>query len=253
MRIFLFIAVAALVIACVAWGSRAVFAKARLTEPVEHAISGASDAEARRNRSNAILRGQGVPILASLPVIESEREVILPSQEEVTMRAVATLVVALKGEGLEQNDIDRLVARYDLTKWLSPDEAAFIADPRPSERDRLVHSWRYEAANTLLWTLSLVEHLGPPRSPCDPAALASLLKKYSRSELLAKAKLRPTAEILDEADLIYRYRWALVDAGDNKRPPPAGLSDDVAMERHQALNWIIYHAEQPWDEITLDT
>ena len=253
MRVLLFALVAALIAAGAAWGLRAASGRVRLAAPTESRTSETSDAEARRDRSNAILRARGVPILASLPVIESERELVLPAHEEVTMRAVATLVVALKGEGLEQDNIDKLVARYDLAKWLSPDEAAFIAAPKPTERDRLIHSWRYEAANTLLWTLGLVEHLGPPRSPCDPAALASMLKRYSRSELMMKAKLRPAAKILDEADLIYRYRWALVDARINKRPPPAGLSDDVAMERHQALNWLIYHAEQPWDEITLDT
>ncbi|MDX5982812.1 DUF4272 domain-containing protein [Sphingomonas echinoides] len=216
-------------------------------------VRAGEDAQARRTRSNAVMRAQGVPINATLPVIESEREVVLPSREDVTMRAVATTLVALKGEGLEQAQIERLIRRYALTKWLSPEEARFLKNPAPTEKQRAVSIWRYEAANTLFWALGLVDHLGPPRDQCDAAAIARILDEHDRAELLAKVHLRSTAEILDQADLIYSYRWALVDARINALPPPAGLSDDVAMERHQALNWLIYHAEQPWDEITLDT
>ena len=194
-----------------------------------------------------------MPINATLPIIESERDVALPSREEVTMRAVAATIVALKGENLEQDQINDLVRRYELTKWLSPDELRFLANPKPTDRERGINTWRYEAANALFWSVGLVDRLGPPRSQCNPALLVTLVKMHTRAQLLEKAHLRPTPDILDEADLIYRYRWALVDARINSRPAPAGLSDDIAMERHQAFNWLVYHSEQPWDEITLDT
>src|SRR6266700_3223055 len=122
-----------------------------------------------------------------------------------------------------------------------------------SERQRQVQTWRYEAANALLWSLGFVDRLDGPRNPCDPAQLAPLILNQSREQFLAKAKLRPVPEILDQADLIYRYRWALVDARLHGRPAPAGLSDDVAMERHQAFNWLMEHAEIGWDDISLDT
>lgn len=211
------------------------------------------DSVARRARSNAVMRAQHVPVNKWLPVIESEREVKLPSTEEVAMRAAATLVVALKGEGLEQVHVDAIVRDYQLAPWLSPKEAAFIADPAPRQADRDVNVWRYEAANTLLWALGLVDRLDAPKAPCDPAMLAALLKHNSRAQFLARAKLRSLPDILDQADLIFRYRWALVDARINNRPAPAGLSDDVAMERHQALNWLVQHADTAWDDITLDT
>lgn len=199
------------------------------------------------------MHAQHVPVNDWLPVIESETEVKLPSDEEVAMRAAATLVVALKGEGLDQGNVDTIVRDYDLSKWLSPKEAAFIANPAPSRSERDVQVWRYEAANALLWSLGLVDRLDAPKGGCDPRALAALLKNNTRAQFLARAKLRAPAEILDQADLIYRYRWALVDARINGRPPPAGLSDDVAMERHQALNWLVRHAEDAWDDISLDT
>ncbi|MEG3176913.1 DUF4272 domain-containing protein [Sphingomonas sp. RB3P16] len=211
------------------------------------------DAEARRARSTAILQREQVPINPGLPVIESQTEVRLPSTEEVAMRAAATLVVALKAEGVPADALESVVRAYGLTSWLSPEERKFLAEARPSQRERDTHLWRYEASNVLLWSLGYVPTLDAPREQCDPGKLVALLKGRSRAQFVAAARLRSPAEILDQADLIYRYRWALVDAGINGRTPPAGLSNDVAMERHQALNWLLYHSDTAWDDITLDT
>ena len=70
---------------------------------------------------------------------------------------------------------------------------------------------------------------------------------------MAEAELRPQAEILSEADLIYRIHWATVDARVNGAEPPAGLNPSVVYERHYALNWLIGYAGQEWDNITTDT
>lgn len=207
----------------------------------------------RRDRSNAVMRAEGVPLLASLPVIETEAETTLPTAEEVTMRALATIVVARKGVGAPDRAVDALVRKFALAKYLSPSERTFLANAHPTRQELVTFSWRFEAAYVLLWSVGLIDKLGSVREAYDPTPMIALLNDNSRAQLLARAKLRSKREILDQADLIYRYRWALVDARANGRPAPAGLNDDVAMERHQALNWLIYHAEQEWDEVSLDT
>ena len=207
----------------------------------------------RRARSNARLRAEGVPVNDWLPAIESEQDLRLLSTEEVAMRAAATMIVALKGHGMPQDKVDAVVRDYELSNWFSPHEAAFVADPNPSESESQVQTWRYEAANALLWSLGYVDRLDTPRELCDPAAIAPFILEQSRAQFLAGAKLRSKTEILDQADLTYRYRWALVDARMKGHLAPAGLSDDVAMERHQVFNWLMEHADTPWDEISLDT
>jgi len=207
----------------------------------------------RRDRSNAVMRAEGVPLLASLPVIETEAETTLPTAEEVMMRALATIVVARKGVGTPDKEVDALVRKFGLANYLSPKERAFLANAHPTQQELVAFSWRFESAYVLLWSVGLIDKLGSVRESYDPAPMVALLNDNSRLQLLAKARLRSKREILDQADLIYRYRWALVDARVNGRPAPAGLDDDVAMERHQALNWLICHAEQEWDEVSLDT
>ncbi len=70
---------------------------------------------------------------------------------------------------------------------------------------------------------------------------------------MAQAKLRPQAELLDAADLIYRTHWAVRQARLDGEPSPAGLDPGVVHERHYALNWLIGYAGQAWDDMSTDT
>lgn len=212
-----------------------------------------ADSLDRKRRSDTRLRAEGVPVNLWLPVIESERDSALPSTEEVAMRAVAMLTVAARASGMPQEQVDALVRGYGLDACFSPDEQAFMAQAAPDADDRGIRSWRFEATNVLFWALGFVDRLGTPTAQCDPAPLIALVQGRSREALLAAARLRAVAEVLDEADLIYRYRWALVDARIKDMPAPAGLDGDVAMERHHAFNWLFQHADTDWDDITLDT
>lgn len=209
------------------------------------------DALARRARSVERMRAEGVPVNDWLPVIESEGEYRPPTAKAVAVRAAAALAVAMKGQGRPQATVDAFVREWDLDGHLTPDEARFITDPQPTDDQRTAFVWRYEAAHVLLWAVGLAERLDGPREAEDPEAL--LAPMQDREVVLARIRLRPAAAILDQADLIYRYRWALVDARLNGRAAPAALDGDVAMERHHALNWLVGYSETEWDDISLDT
>lgn len=212
----------------------------------------AADALARRERSNARLVREGVPVNAGLPVIESEVEARRPTAEQVAIRALALFAVSMKGGGVPEQEWRGFIERYELSPAFTPDEARFIADPTPGEADRVAFSWRHEAACALLWTIGRSDALGRPEHECDAEPLRAILKQ-DREAYLASAKLRPIGEILDQADLIYRYRWALVDQQVGGKPVPDWLNPDIAMERHQAFNWLVQNPIVPWDDISLDT
>ena len=113
--------------------------------------------------------------------------------------------------------------------------------------------WRYASALVLFWSLGLVEELGPPDGPRDPGEFIRLLRDVPREEILSRAEMRSKEEVLDAADLIYRYRWAVVDAEINGKAMPPGVHPGVALERHWALNWLIRHQNEEWDHVGLDT
>lgn len=75
-----------------------------------------------------------------------------------------------------------------------------------------------------------------------------VLDNYLRS-----AKLRAQSELLDAADLIYRYDWACVNARLKGESAPSGLEPGVVKERHYTLNWLIGYGDEPWDNVSTNT
>jgi Domain of unknown function (DUF4272) len=212
-----------------------------------------AEAAARRFRSETILRAEGVPFLATLPVIETAAEVLQRSKEEVALRTLCLQLVAAKGGGLRDEVVEGILEDYELRPHLTPKELTFVLDNSPSQQDRIQFSWRHEAAWTLLWALGFVAQLGKPVQTCDVDFAASTMMERTTSQFIAESALRPISDILDEADLIYRYHWAVVDARLKGQPMPAGLNPDVTLERHHALNWLIGYLEQAWDDVTTST
>ena len=207
----------------------------------------------RKERTESILHTEGVPINKSLPVIETEIEAKRRTKEEVAYRALALLIVAVKGEGLEQPIVERIIKDYDLEAHLTPKEKAFAWNISPTDHDRVQFVWRYEAAWVLLWALGYVEKLEKPTDICDVPRAVTFMHERKVMQFVADAKLRSMQEILDKADQIYRYHWAVVDARIKGTEAPAALEPGVTLERHYALNWLIGYMEQEWDDISTDT
>ena len=211
------------------------------------------EASDRKVRSVDILKSFNVPINAHLPYIEDSTEALKRTKEEIALRAMSLLVVAVKAEGLEQDIVNSLIKNYGLADALTPNEKAFISNPEPSEFDKTQFIWRYEAAWVLLWSMGYVQELSPPTNICDVPAAVSVLQQRNREQFIQDAKLRPLTEILNENDLIYRYHWAVVDARVNGLKIPETIDPSVVLERHYALNWLVGYMDQEWDDVSTDT
>lgn len=106
----------------------------------------------------------------------------------------------------------------------------------------------------MLWALGYVDELGAPTELCNVSKdVGYLQQKDSFGQFLSDATLRSKSELLDEADLIYRYNWVCVNSRIKGESAPAGLNPGVAYERHRALNWLICYLDQDWDEVRTDT
>lgn len=123
------------------------------------------------------------------------------------------------------------------------------------EQDVVNMVWKYEAYWVLLWALGVVEELDFPDHAIDcDFAIQAVAQHQDFAAFMATTKLRDIASILDEADLIYRYHWACVNARLKQAPMPAGLNPSVVMERHAALNWLIDNdGQDDWDNPDVST
>lgn len=211
------------------------------------------EAKKRKERSEAILIEEGVPVNKHLPCVETEEEIKCRSINEIAYRALALLVVAVKGEGAEQSEIEKVIKEYNLESYFTPKEQDFIKNSSPAKHDSIQFTWRYEAAWVLLWSLGYVGELERPVAVCDVSKAVTFMMDRTLEQFIADAKLRPLSEILDQLDIIYRYDWAIVDARINNQEPPTDLDSGVVYERHYAFNWLVGYMEQEWDKITTDT
>lgn len=236
-----------------------------LLAPTAPDPSGASPAEAesiwdpsqehiaRKLRSEARLRAEGVPFILHLPGIETEDEAAIRGVEEVARRAMALLVVAAKGVIFDQGLAEAMVAYLGVRDDFTPDERAFLWGAATTEQDRVNAAYRFESAWVLLWALGYVPELDRPDRPCDGQAALAFPRERGAERFIADARLRPAGELLDAADLAYRYSWATTDARIKGREAPAGLDPGVVYERHYALNWLIGYMGQDWDDVSTDT
>jgi hypothetical protein len=207
----------------------------------------------RKQRSEAVLTKEGIPVNQSLPVIEDESAARLRSKEEIAQRAIALAMGIDRAEGLDLDGFVELVARYNVDSWFTPKEQEMLFKDTLSEQEQIGSIWRYESCAVLLWALGYIRDLGRPDHNCDTGQISRLTARKPYQEFLDGAKLRPISEILDQADLVYRYAWAVRDAKLHQRKPPVGLISDVVYERHYTLNWLRGYCNQEWDDVTTDT
>ncbi len=212
------------------------------------------EGKARKARSEEILKQHALLVNKSLPPIAGEQDARLRSQQAVAERALALMLVAVKGEGLEDEIVQRVMADYGIAPLLSPNEQAFIQNQAPSQQDRINFIWRYESLATLLWALGFQQQLTYPDAICDVPSLVTAIRESGSYEgFLAASKLRSATEILDQTDLIYRIHWAVVDARLRGLVAPGGIEAGVVYERHYALNWLTCYFGQAWDDVRTDT
>lgn len=206
----------------------------------------------RRLRSVAAVKQMGLPVLESLPVVEDESTVRARSKQEVAGRCLATAICAVKGGTNDHAAALELADRLASKNLFSPKEELFLRNATPTDQELRSFSWGIECTHVFLWALGYLPALNAPDQQADVQKELNLLLERARTGLSANATLRPMSEILDMADLYYRLDWAAVELRvKGQRNDKA--NEDIIVERHRALNWLIRYMNQEWDDVTTDT
>lgn len=218
--------------------------------------------EERKARSIRLLQERGIPYIAHLPAIVGDENAVIRSKEEIVQRAIALCLIAVYAAGIAENGqiaeerefIEGIIDQYGAASFFTEKERQLLDDPNPSQTDMIQMAWMYECYWVLLWALGYKKELEFPGEICDVSFAIDVLRSAGDYQTFYdNAVVRSKAEILDQADLIYRYDWACVDARINNRTVAGGLDAGVVLERHRALNWLIRYMEDEWDHVQLDT
>lgn len=206
----------------------------------------------RKKKSELYLKSNDVKINSNLPCISSSENVELRYTKDIIDRAYALLVIAVKGEGVEQEHLAKAVDDKRISHF-SPKENYIYQAQELNDRERAYAVWRYESLYTILWTLGLMNELKYPSEICDVKGVVGEIFQPTREEFENSVKLRSKTEVLDELDKIYRMNWACVDARIKGQAVSGNINPSVVYERHYALNWLTNYQNQDWDDVQTNT
>lgn len=206
----------------------------------------------RKGSSETFLESNRIKVNKNLPCIPSSADIQLRSKKEVIDRAYALLVIAVKGEGIEQEHLVRTVAEKHINSF-SPKESIIFNKQTLDDQEKAYATWRYESLYTIIWSLGLMEDLKYPSDICDVTDVVGKIFEPSRAEFEEKVNLRSPSEILTELDKTYRMNWACVDARIKGEDVSGNINPSVIYERHYSLNWLTKHQNQEWDDVLTST
>jgi hypothetical protein len=218
--------------------------------PKDHKLSG----QERKEFSDKFLKQKGVPVLANLPFVEDYTNAKFREEKEVARKAVVLygLIYVAHSEKTSK-EIIGYFKKYNLWNSVSPEERKYLEKQNRTQQDNNAVSWRIENLNVLLWALGSFDTLSFPTTICDFSNYNNLPDlDRDPTAWISSSKLRDKEDILNQTDLIYRIHWATREADLKGKAMPAGLNEDIIMERHFALNWLTMYAVD-WDDITTDT
>ena len=212
-------------------------------------------AEQRKKQTEKYLKSLNIPFIDHLPLIEEENEVKIRTAQEIAERILILVYLAYVSEVPdERENVIEFLETNLLWDKVSPDEKELFQKEELTDQETTNISWRSEGVWLLLWTINKVDKLELPTEQVEIPKIVSLLPEFltDPTEFIKSAIIRPTTEILDQSDLIYRLHWATRNADLNNQPMPANLDLSIIMERHYAINWVTFYADE-WDEISTDT
>src|SRR5690606_758041 len=212
-------------------------------------------AEQRKKQTEKYLKSLNIPFIDHLPLIEEENEVKIRTAQEIAERILILVYLAYVSEVHdERENVIEFLETNLLWDKVSPDEKELFQKEELTDQETTNISWRSEGVWLLLWTINKVDKLELPTEQVEIPKIVSLLPEFltDPTEFIKNAIVRPTTEILDQSDLVYRLHWATRNADLNNQPMPANLDLSIIMERHYAINWVTFYADE-WDEVSTDT
>ncbi|MBP5580441.1 MAG: DUF4272 domain-containing protein [Ruminococcus sp.] len=215
--------------------------------------------EERKANSEKILTQKGVGFQEEIPPIKSADQVKLRSFDDICRRAIAALLSTQSAielndhnpEGMEK--FKRLMVYFGVEECLNKYET-LVMDNKASEQDLVNVVWEYESCWALFWALGLLDDITDATEICDcKTAIHFVSQCESLEDFKSQCSLRSIDEILDMADLYYRYDWACEhhDYIDSSWET-GGLDKDIVYYRRLAIEWMKSSTDD-WFDMSLDT
>ena len=202
-----------------------------------------------KSKSEAIIEGLGLKPNKNLPDIDRFDESKLREGSEIARRILVLGYLYAISFDVKRKVIKSDLKKHGLYSYLSKDEQKLLSKFFLTKQDKINIDWVPESVEILGWAIGLWKDV-PILKQCDEDRQADIIPiRKNPDDFIQTAKLISAVEIYSQADLIYRIHWIA------KRDAIGELgihSNDIYLERHKAINWIINN-EINWDDVQTDT
>jgi hypothetical protein len=206
--------------------------------------------EARKQKTEILLKEKGIPYIDWLPLSEAEEDVHPRTTQEIGERIIC--LFCLSGTAFSEGvtSFIEYLKKHKLWSSLSKEERVYLSNPTYGNQAQINATWRIEALYLLVWAVSLVPELPFPPVAADINDFIDALPGSGEDpdDFINSLTLKPISQIMDASDLIYRLHWAT-----NQPDCPSDIDGGVVREWHHAINWLTNYDGESWDWVATDT
>lgn len=207
---------------------------------------------ARKERTESFLRNRGVSVNPHLPFTESSEELPHATPQQVAWRICVLSGLVARACRAPRDLVLGFFESEGLFGHASASEAAMVRAASLTQEQTARLQYQVEGLWELVWVICLIPHVDHFQF-CGEQ-LVTLVPKPGEpvSAFVERAQMRPTEELLDEADMLYRLHWAVRDASLRQQRIPTGLAYYVTDERLRAINWVL-SSKVRWEDTDTST
>lgn len=203
-----------------------------------------SELDKKRIAKNCnIMKKKRLPYEEKIKLIPIDSIVQIKTKEEIAKQMIEEFIIAHKAvnrlqgiSDIEDQDFVTMVLKYQPNQNV----LSMLSRISKGEIDQFALTeltYLYERVNVYMWVLGLGSK-PLANKICYPLSITLTLDKYSNFEnLLDSCKMRSYDEIMEYADLITRYEWAVIELDRNGKSSKKINRNSVA-EQKIAMNWV---------------
>lgn len=211
-----------------------------------------NEATRRRRASEGSLTAKGVLVNPRLPCIEVVARVH-PAAPARAMRRLCVLSgLAAWANGCPHARVQDWLGHEGLLGDLSEEESQSLSAGRLAPNTHSLFNLQIFAAWQLAWALELVPQVDYFARCPDDLAFQVPFPGAPAAPFLDRARLRPTPELLDQTDFLYRLCWAAREAKMTNRPAPSCNSAPCLLQCLRAMNWLL-EPGIAWEDVDTST
>lgn len=202
-----------------------------------------SDNDMLRIEKNCkIMENLGLPYFKEMKLVPVDSNTKIKTKEEIILQMIFDFFVGHKAENKLNNisdmqdlDVMSLAMKYPINEMFSA-----LSQISKGEIDDVMLNelaYLYEQANVFAWVLGLKEKPSETQLS-DESELHSLLLNFQNvNDIINKSKMISNEEIMEYADLITRYEWAMIEL---KRTNNVSkdINNDCIIEHKKAVDFL---------------